>query len=142
MTADPRRVKELFVAALDLPDPQARQAFLERECGADADLRQRLDVLLRAHDHPASVLDRPLAWPTGRHRPPRPDHGPAEDVGTVIAGRYKLLRADRRRRHGHGLGGRADAAGPPQGRPEAHQGGHGLEDGPGPLRGGAAGPGR
>lgn len=42
MTADPRRVKELFVAALDLPDPQGRQAFLERECGADADLRQRL----------------------------------------------------------------------------------------------------
>ena len=27
MAADPRRVKELFLAALDLPDPQARQAF-------------------------------------------------------------------------------------------------------------------
>jgi hypothetical protein len=88
MAADPRRVKELFVAALDLPDPQARQAFLERECGADADLRQRLEVLLKAHDAPASALDRPLA-DVGPATTPY--HGPAEDVGTVIAGRYKLL---------------------------------------------------
>ena len=88
MTADPRRVKELFVAVLDLPDAQARQAFLERECGSDADLRQRLQALLKAHDDPASALDRPLAV-VG---PATADyHGPAEDVGTIIAGRYKLL---------------------------------------------------
>src|SRR5688572_24299236 len=102
MAADPRRVKELFVAALELPDPQARQAFLERECGADADLRQRLGVLLKAHEDPASALGQPLALgpvdagatssqapangpATASHR------GPAEDVGSVLAGRYKLL---------------------------------------------------
>ena len=61
MTADPRRVKELFIAALDLPDAPARQAFLERECGDDADLRQRLEALLQAHENPASALERPLA---------------------------------------------------------------------------------
>jgi hypothetical protein len=38
MPADPRRVKDLFVAAVELPDPQARQAFLDRECGDDPDL--------------------------------------------------------------------------------------------------------
>ncbi|HKI33459.1 MAG TPA: serine/threonine-protein kinase [Gemmataceae bacterium] len=88
MATDPARVKELFVAALDLPDPQVRQAFLERECGANADLRQRLEVLLKAHDDPASALDRPLAadgLATAAY------HGPAEDVGILIAGRYKLL---------------------------------------------------
>jgi hypothetical protein len=97
MAADPRRVKELFVAALDLPDPEARQAFLERECGSDADLRQRLLVLLQAHDDPASALNQPLAAAPpaqGEHTSP---YGPAhpqraeEQVGTIIAGRYKLL---------------------------------------------------
>jgi hypothetical protein len=88
MAADPRRVKELFVAALDLPDPQARQVFLERECGADADLRQRLEILLKAHDEPASALERPL---TAAAPATTCYHGSAEDVGAVIAGRYKLL---------------------------------------------------
>jgi hypothetical protein len=60
MAIDPRRVKELFVALLDLRDRQARQAFLERECAGDADLRQRLEALLKAHENPATVLDRPL----------------------------------------------------------------------------------
>jgi serine/threonine protein kinase len=104
MAVDPRRVKELFVALLDLPDPQARQAFLQRECGADAELRQRLEALLKAHEHPDSVLDRPLAavggpldaGATGSQAPASdpadsPHRGPDEEVGTVIAGRYKLL---------------------------------------------------
>jgi eukaryotic-like serine/threonine-protein kinase len=89
MPTDPRRVKDLFVAALDQPDDSARQAFLDRECGDDADLRRRLDVLLAAHDRPDAAVDRPLA-------------APAEDVtvtaapadvpaGAIVAGRYKLL---------------------------------------------------
>jgi serine/threonine protein kinase len=103
MAADPRRVKELFVAVLDLPDPQARQAFLERECASDADLRQRLEALLKAHENPASVLDRPLAAvgseeaaamssPAPANEPATTCYrGPAEDVGSIISGRYKLL---------------------------------------------------
>ena len=58
-----RSVKELFNAALDLPDASARAAFLDRECAADPNLRQRLDALLHAHDDPASVVDRPLVAP-------------------------------------------------------------------------------
>jgi len=38
---NPRRVKALFNAALDLPDPADRSAFLDRECGDDRELRQR-----------------------------------------------------------------------------------------------------
>jgi hypothetical protein len=44
MAADPRRVKELFGAALEVPDLQNRQAYLERQCAGDADLRQRLEA--------------------------------------------------------------------------------------------------
>src|SRR5262245_2334205 len=98
MPADPRRVKELFAAALDLPDAAARRSFLDRECGSDADLRRRLDVLLRAHDDPASVLNQPLAQvapaepgATGDDSsspPPIVDAPPpAESVGVLIAGR-------------------------------------------------------
>ncbi len=94
MPADPRRVKELFVAALDL-DPHGRAAFLDRECGDDAELRQRLDALLAAHDHPESALERPLAANPETHTfdadPPTDAWpGPADASGTVLAGKYRL----------------------------------------------------
>jgi len=94
MPLDPRRVKELFVAASELADPQARQALLDRECGADAELRQRLDVLLAAHDAPHAALNQPLVaeapGATAAYESLK-DAAPAEAVGSVIAGKYKLL---------------------------------------------------
>ena len=106
MAADPRRVKELFIALLDLPDAQVRQVFLERECAGDAELRLRLEALLQAHENPASALERPLAAieppanPPAEKAPVGPGvgetsfyHGPGEDVGSIIAGKYKLLEA-------------------------------------------------
>jgi serine/threonine protein kinase/tetratricopeptide (TPR) repeat protein len=101
--ADPRRAKELFLAALDLSGPQARQALLDRECGGDAELRRRVAVLLAAHDDPASALDQPLAaaaladpgatasLTTTGGAQPGPAGAPAEGAGTVLAGRYRLL---------------------------------------------------
>jgi serine/threonine protein kinase len=93
MAADPRRVKELFVAALDMSDSQDREDFLDRECGGDVELRQRLAALLKAHEGPVAALSQPLAGAN-------PDADPAEmgifansaeQPGTVLAGRYKLL---------------------------------------------------
>ena len=43
MPTDPQRVKELFVAALELTDSPARRAFIDHECAGDAELRARLD---------------------------------------------------------------------------------------------------
>ena len=92
MPLDPRRVKELFVAASELPDAQARQAFLDRECAADAELRDRLDVLLAAHDAPHAALNQPLvAEAPGATAAYESLTAPAEAVGSVIAGKYKLL---------------------------------------------------
>src|SRR5262245_12390106 len=93
MAVDPRRIKDLFVAALEQSGVAAREALLCRECAGDPELRQRLDILLRAHDAPASALDRPLA----EIAPERPDATPTADpparefAGVVIAGRYKLI---------------------------------------------------
>jgi eukaryotic-like serine/threonine-protein kinase len=102
MPPDPARVKSLFQAALDLPDPAGRPAFLDRECGGDRELRGRLDALLSAHDRPASALERPLAAPdepatdadlTTDHSDPTASYRPAPAspiIGTVVAGRYKV----------------------------------------------------
>jgi serine/threonine protein kinase len=50
MAVDAARAKSLFLAASDLADLAERGAFLDRECGGDAELRARVDALLRAND--------------------------------------------------------------------------------------------
>ena len=54
--------RDIFLAAVDLPDGE-RPAYLDRACGADADLRVRVDALLRSHDAAGSFLNGPAADP-------------------------------------------------------------------------------
>src|SRR5262245_37700530 len=56
MPVEPRRVRDLFLAATDLV-PERRPAFLAEVCGADAELRAAVERLLVAHAAPASILD-------------------------------------------------------------------------------------
>ena len=60
MSADPRRVQGVFLAAVEAADRAACLAILDRECGADAELRLRVEVLLEAHEAEASLLDGPV----------------------------------------------------------------------------------
>jgi serine/threonine protein kinase len=85
MPVQPQQVKSLFLAAAD-KDPAERAAFLDEACGSDAELRRRVEQLLAAHDEPGS---QPL--PPGQTSDEVPASEPAEGVGTVVAGRYKLL---------------------------------------------------
>ena len=50
MAVDAARAKALFLEASELADPSERTAYLKRECGGDAELRQRVVALLVAHD--------------------------------------------------------------------------------------------
>jgi len=84
MTADPKRLKELFLGAAEIPSPAERAALLDRECGDDAELRQGIEALLQAHDRPGSFLEQ--AQPVATVDMP----GLTEAAGTII-GRYKLL---------------------------------------------------
>jgi len=52
---NPSHEEALFTLALAKPVAE-RAAFLDRECGSDAALRQRLEALLVAHESPASEL--------------------------------------------------------------------------------------
>jgi serine/threonine protein kinase len=98
----------IFFAALEKGTPEERVAYLDAACGDDHNLRQRVDRLLAAHPQVGSFLEPPVreavaaaeapTIPPNEKRPAGPGRGetvlddsPVEDVGAVIAGKYKLL---------------------------------------------------
>jgi non-specific serine/threonine protein kinase/serine/threonine-protein kinase len=85
MTDRWERAKDLFHAARER-EPSARAAFLERECGADAALRRRIEALLEAHARAADFLESPAVEAT---RTVAPAAGAAE--GDLV-GPYRTVR--------------------------------------------------
>jgi hypothetical protein len=51
--------REIFIAALQEQSPAQQQAYLERACGPDAALRQRIEGLLRDYEKAAGFLSSP-----------------------------------------------------------------------------------
>jgi serine/threonine protein kinase len=67
----PRKAREVFLAAIKLPD-QERERYLQEACGEDPVLRQRVNALLHAqaelgsfHDAPAGTIDQPITETSG-----------------------------------------------------------------------------
>ena len=56
MKGDSEREVAIFIEALTVPF-QEREAFLERVCGGDESLRQKVEALLRAHDRVGNFLE-------------------------------------------------------------------------------------
>ncbi len=87
MTETHDRTESFFAAAVALATVAERAAYLDQVCAGDAELRGRVEALLRAHERAGHLLDRPV--------PGGPDqtgaYVPRELPGAVIAGRYKLL---------------------------------------------------
>jgi serine/threonine protein kinase/tetratricopeptide (TPR) repeat protein len=87
MAAATNDARSIFHAALERANPQELAAYLDQACAGDAALRQRVDALLAAHDASGAFLSEARPDPNGTLA-----HAPATPlVGTVIAGRYKLL---------------------------------------------------
>src|SRR5262249_50237007 len=83
---DPSMTEEsLFLAALERADLASRQAFLEQACAGDAELRQRVELLLSAY---AAGQDR--LEPPAPARALTMDYHPTAGPSDIIAGRYKL----------------------------------------------------
>jgi serine/threonine protein kinase len=59
MSAPQASAKAIFLQALDLPTESARNAYLDTECGDDADLRREVDELLRHHGDVGRFLESP-----------------------------------------------------------------------------------
>src|SRR6516164_2035908 len=92
MAVDAARAKSLFLAASDLADPAERAAYLERECGGDAELRARVEALLRANDAAPLPIAPEATVDSAPGQPETEDYAdPTPRVGAVIAGRYTLV---------------------------------------------------
>jgi serine/threonine protein kinase/Flp pilus assembly protein TadD len=84
----------LFHEALAKPAGE-RASFLDAACAGDAGLRQRLEILLRAHDNPGSFLGSPAVNPEATSAP-LPGSAPEEAVAPAlvsgsVVGPYKLV---------------------------------------------------
>ena len=87
--------RDLFLKALDITDPAERAAFLDQECAGNPKLRQGVEALLAADAAAGKFLDQPhpaagQADRTGAYIGGEADQA-ANLVGSVIAGKYKLL---------------------------------------------------
>ena len=60
MTGNSAHYIELFTEALQLP-PGERDAFLERACAQDEELRRKLEALLKSNERAADFLEHPAA---------------------------------------------------------------------------------
>src|SRR4051794_19694042 len=95
MPVDVARAKSLFLAASDMPDLAERAAYLDRACGGDAELRDRVEALLRANDAaplPPAEGGEGTSAHVSNGLPETEDYGdPAARVGSILAGKYKLI---------------------------------------------------
>src|SRR5262245_60747426 len=87
-TADP--IESVFANALEFATPEERAAYLGQACAGDHALRERGEAVVRAHDRAGHFLDKPDAN-HGALEQTRAYVPSSEQVGTVLAGRYKLL---------------------------------------------------
>jgi hypothetical protein len=86
MASAAENARTIFFAAVER-SPAERGVLLDEACGGDALLRQRVEALLRAHDEPGAFLSE--ARPEFDVTMVQPSAAPL--VGTILAGRYKLL---------------------------------------------------
>ena len=82
MAVDTARAKSLFLAASDLADAEERAAYLDRECGGDAALRDRVEALLRANDAAPPAQGR-VGSATGSADPDVTSHPPTRAAGVL-----------------------------------------------------------
>src|SRR5437016_314252 len=86
MNAEFRRIKEIFLAAVEKPDPAERDAYLCEACGQDEDLRRQVEALLGKHAQAGSFLESPAPGPVATVEEP-----PASEAPGALIGPYKLV---------------------------------------------------
>jgi eukaryotic-like serine/threonine-protein kinase len=55
--------REIFLAAIEITDLQHRADYVDKACGADADLRIQVEELLKTHEQTSQFLEKPAAGP-------------------------------------------------------------------------------
>jgi eukaryotic-like serine/threonine-protein kinase len=99
MAADPNQVKSIFLGAIEKPVSEW-PSFLDQACGRDAELRARVEELLRSHAHGSSFLypppERRACSAASNFASDQDVHAPNADEDSSFAsgqriGHYKLL---------------------------------------------------
>jgi hypothetical protein len=90
MTADPHQARTIFLQAVEAHAPDEWGRFLDEACGPDADLRRRVEVLLRAHQQANSLLDAPSLVRADGPGPPQGGRQGAQGRDGHPAGRRAL----------------------------------------------------
>jgi serine/threonine protein kinase len=85
MTPAPPELRALFCEALEYTNPREQAAFLDRACAGKAELRARLEALLRAQEEARSFLQEPVGAPAA------PNTASAAEAPGMVLGPYKLL---------------------------------------------------
>ena len=85
---DLSKVESVFLTALGQATDEARSAYLDDACKDDPGLREQVNCLLAVHPKAVNFMGQPAA-PSGEKTAAYVPT--AEQVGTVVAGRYKLL---------------------------------------------------
>ena len=82
MAIDSKRVKDIFLAAAELPDEAARAAYMDNACAADAELRARVEALLRSPADSGCPAE-----PLGTSEPVRASASsqPKNSIETIVA---------------------------------------------------------
>jgi serine/threonine protein kinase len=71
----------IFLEAVEMPTPADRAAYLDRVCAGDADLRARVEALLRSHEEAGTFLEGPLFDPLQTSDQALPIEGLGSRVG-------------------------------------------------------------
>src|SRR5438552_18690482 len=109
MNPDPKQVEAIFAAALEKAIPAERAAYLDEACAGNAELRLRVDLLLKAHGDAGSFLEKPGLELSSQNitgaandanaaeqptvgTEPETDHSSMKSLGTIrYFGDYELL---------------------------------------------------
>ena len=84
MPIDAQRVQAVFLAATEIEGPAERAKFLDGACDGDADLRSRVEALLRAHNESDSLLDQTALAPDDHAPTIAYKSGAAADDSVVV----------------------------------------------------------
>jgi hypothetical protein len=86
MADEPQNLRGIFSEALEKQSPEERRRYLDEVCGDDADLRSRLEELLRAYGQAGDFLEVPALGGDETLEVSPVCEGPG-----MVIGRYKLL---------------------------------------------------
>ncbi len=95
MSKEPKDIKAIFSEALEKQTAEERAAYLDEACGNDADLRSKVEALLKAHSEAGDFLEVPALGPDVNADESPSIEGPKTDIIALDEALTKLTKEDK-----------------------------------------------